>query len=586
MPEYEHHPPYCSSRNPQQQSGDHTPCTSKHARPPLAIEEEISKGLAEVADRRAALERDLKALDTEQVRLRKLWNSSLPINRLPNELLVTIFMLYDTNCYEDPHGSRVRRSNLLRVCRYWYDVARACPALWRFVKVGRMFKYLQACLELSATSPLDLVFVKDPFPKKHLRLLRPHSHRIKELVVTSMPDAWQPEVIDLLDREMPALTTIKIHFPVPTFETHTTSDLCLLSSTPGHYPQLRSLSLTFTAAPQNTTIYSQLRSLSLTACSCGLNYEQFIDLISSCAHLEELRLSDFLDRLGTPPSSPHPLSLTPISFKCLRMLELIDSTHRACSRFLSRFIVPSSAHIVMRSDMLLWRPYPNATTSGPFPLFLPSQTSVHLPVIPNITSVAMKGPFPVTASLTAAVDPQNVECGSMTLSNHIESADVSMNLLGMNVRAILTIFRGVSLTHLKFDIGHRYIADREIWEDLFTAFPALESLEMDPGWPLAESMWPVLAPNEASPGVLIPLPKLQHVNIMSLSCEDPVDEDLFDDMVATLRARAALGVRLETLAVNAAHPDNRYAKAFRRILKSKYIKDLQSLVADVTDFLP
>ena len=581
MPEHGHHPPYYSSRNPQQQSGDHAPCTSNHARPPLAIEEEISKGLADVANGRAALERDPKALDMEQVRLRKLWNSSLPINRLPNELLVTIFILYDKNCYADPHGSRIRRSNLLRVCRYWYDVARACPALWRFVKVGRMFKYLQACLELSATSPLDLVFINDLFPKKYLRLLRPHSHRIKELAITSMPDAWQPEVIDLLSREMPALVAIKIHSLEPTFETRTTSGVRLFSSTPGHYPQLRSLSLTHTAAPQNKTIYSQLRSLSLTACSCDFTYVQFVDLISTCAYLEELRLSYFFDRLDAPP---RPQSLPPISLKHLRILELLHSPHHECSRFLSWFIVPSSARIVMLSNMPIWHP-DYGTASGLFPLFLPSQTSVHLPIIPNTTSVTLKGPFPATTSLTAAVDPKTVECGSMTLTNHVSFA-MSANLLGINALAISTIFRDVPLTHLKFNIGLGIIADREMWKDLFTAFPALESLEMDPGWPLTQLMWSALTPNEGS-GVLIPLPKLRHVVVNGLSWNgDPASEDFFDDIVATLRARAVLGVRLETLVLDATYPNDEHAKAVQEGFKSKYTKDLQSLVADVTYLLP
>ncbi|KAF7790708.1 hypothetical protein EIP86_001664 [Pleurotus ostreatoroseus] len=99
------------------------------------------------------------ALDaTEIIHLKTCWNGTLPIARLPPELLSTIFVAYATSIREDYTLSWRDVQPYLwvqvtHVCRYWRDVAIDCAVLWNWV-VPASVACTQTILSRSRSAPL------------------------------------------------------------------------------------------------------------------------------------------------------------------------------------------------------------------------------------------------------------------------------------------------------------------------------------------------------------------------------------------------------------------------------------------------
>ncbi|KAI0682391.1 hypothetical protein BC835DRAFT_1400355 [Cytidiella melzeri] len=151
-------------------------------------------------------------------------NRLAPINRLPPELLGTIFelltgprprLIFDTE-YEEPGWHQVQL-----VCRHWRYTAINTPALWSYVHVSNIHSELlesecafaSASLVRSGVVPLD-VYLRgncrdEIIARSLLEGLRLNSGRIRELRI----DINEITHLDSLVQEASQLETLAIHYP-------------------------------------------------------------------------------------------------------------------------------------------------------------------------------------------------------------------------------------------------------------------------------------------------------------------------------------------------------------------------------------
>ncbi|QRV72334.1 F-box-like protein [Ceratobasidium sp. AG-Ba] len=92
-----------------------------------------------------AIDSELKPLEDEELSLREMRVSLVAIrnsspalalvNRLPPEILASIFTLSKMHCFHDS-GSKSSFYNLPGVCTYWRSIATTLPGMWNHIDVG------------------------------------------------------------------------------------------------------------------------------------------------------------------------------------------------------------------------------------------------------------------------------------------------------------------------------------------------------------------------------------------------------------------------------------------------------------------
>ncbi|KAM5545617.1 hypothetical protein V8D89_000655 [Ganoderma adspersum] len=332
--------------------------------PPEALRQEIARRIVEPG----AKEEVVKAISNQPLQLKILWNLSLPINRLPCELLVHIFILVHSEYVFDPNelsespglAFRSALSKLMGTCRRWRDVIVETPAFWCVVSLEHSdTKWMELCLARSLPAPIE-IWARVPTWCKpdRLKVVHPLGHRIRSLCF-AVHTCWLQDV-DTSGRDwplrllfgningvpvMPALE--KLNLAVAGHTSHRRWDYSSgdLELTLRHCPHLRSLSLAGMFAPQDTALYSDLRTLSLTTCSHTLTIDQFLDALALCSQLETLYLKDTLNRFSDSadwtqrdPDPRRPL----ISFPRLDTLVVSENGATCTSRFLAHIHVRAS----------------------------------------------------------------------------------------------------------------------------------------------------------------------------------------------------------------------------------------------------
>ncbi|KAK0451564.1 hypothetical protein EV421DRAFT_1043353 [Armillaria borealis] len=141
-------------------------------------------------------------------------SSTLPIDRLPNELLAKIFFLA---AKETRHDTIPAPFIVSQTCRRWRNVALSTGDLWKFISFSfplSSIQYLRAnsMLSRSSTFPLDLLMdFRDPSwdweeephgftsngMRSVIRLLEPHFNRLQDVDI--LLDTWAPMHTFLLE---------------------------------------------------------------------------------------------------------------------------------------------------------------------------------------------------------------------------------------------------------------------------------------------------------------------------------------------------------------------------------------------------
>ncbi|KAI1781557.1 hypothetical protein LXA43DRAFT_685164, partial [Ganoderma leucocontextum] len=242
-----------------------------------------------------------------RLELKRLWNTSLPIHELPNELLVQIF-------------ARCKRwQYLMLVCHHWRDVLVSTPAFWRKIDLRQRIDWTTLCFSRSAAATIDICV---PHLHRHpLDVVYPHAHRFKTLRFEAEYDWHFHTALSLIFGDgMPLLEDLEFEVFGRTARELEDTNLHLASK---GFPRLRTLVLSQTVAPQDPSLYAQLRKLSLSRCSHTLSFDGFLDALAASVQLEALAVHATLFRLpgewahhGPVPRRP------PISLPRLRSIAL------------------------------------------------------------------------------------------------------------------------------------------------------------------------------------------------------------------------------------------------------------------------
>ncbi|RPD61941.1 hypothetical protein L227DRAFT_573813 [Lentinus tigrinus ALCF2SS1-6] len=144
----------------------------------------------------------------------ELNNAQLPINALPEEILLEVFSLVEVapplsggeNC------SRVStRMAIQAVCRHWRRVLCSNPGSWRTIEVRSRSEWLRICLERCADAPADITL----HPRSHTvdtwLILAQHASAIRSMTIRGLDESGRTSVVGLLvDHQWPILQRLKI----------------------------------------------------------------------------------------------------------------------------------------------------------------------------------------------------------------------------------------------------------------------------------------------------------------------------------------------------------------------------------------
>ncbi|PIL34700.1 hypothetical protein GSI_03480 [Ganoderma sinense ZZ0214-1] len=333
--------------------------TSLYWRPstPQALRQQIARRIAQPG----AKEEVAKAIANERLEFKTLWNRSLPINRLPYELLVYIFTFLHPTVTVGPYGVLTSSREisqptleLMATCRLWRDVIVDTPAFWSAV-VPECWntKWTELCLSRSRSAPIEVWVRLRPDRPKFACPPYPSVHCIRRLhfsFVAHTDDSGKGWLFQLLcGTQVPAMPALEVlelettHDERAQTQGKTPNDVNL---TRQRLPCLRSLTLTGIPAPRDAALYADLHTLSLTSCSHSLSIDQFLDALALCTRLKTLCLHETLDRLSEDWKQRDPVPRRPlIHFPHLDSLEVSQHGSVCTSRFLSHIHVRASAQL-------------------------------------------------------------------------------------------------------------------------------------------------------------------------------------------------------------------------------------------------
>ncbi|KAH9895686.1 hypothetical protein C8Q73DRAFT_789494 [Cubamyces lactineus] len=502
-----------------------------------------------------------------------LRNSGLPINQLPPELLLELFLTYmcDTYATYKPWWLKLRS-----VCQHWNQFALSTPILWRRVSVYKSSQWLELCLRNSRETTMDVVFYEQQFPAADLCLLLPHTYRLRTLKFqTRISAEWMPVLLEILQGDLAALEILE-YFP-PSFKSRDIS--YHLALTHSRAPLLHTLDVVGTRAPSDVALLSGLRDLSLAACSTELTVGDFLSVLASNTRLEALRLESFLDKLSGAFDVPSINREGAISLPLLRKLCLVGHSMHLTSVFLSFLRTPSTLHLLLVGDL------GNTTDdqiTRPIARLLPPP-SIRLSALPILAS-------PTVTRVTVRVyrwfyhihtNFMESEKGSVSLEVQSAAVDSRDSWLGEGIRDLLDAFGSArELTGLTIhgDQTYQSLAD---WEKVLTTFPKLENIAIA-GTQGSSELWTVLQAGLDGDGDInsdnvnsegpsgVPYPQLKRIEY---SGGIEATHETCTEVLRCVRKRAERGCRLSSLELCLCHDSASYDQ-----MKAIYAHQFQKVV--------
>jgi hypothetical protein len=317
--------------------------------------------------RRESLAKEAQARVDEEILTRHLpvctlrtqRNALSPISRLPDELLVDVFI----HNAQEYYGSSKRLAwappsvppwvNVSYVCHHWRTIALNCPILWTYLFFASR-TWLAELLARSKMAPLR-VQLDLSFPNTSLQkweMIFPHLPRVKELHVRSLSFATASQLISRLTAPTPLLQSLHLsrrHGPCSTAVLDgTPSVLPVILS--GMTPRLRSLELSKLDIAWHALALSGVTNLKLRDMPSPPTMESLSSILAQMPELRELELEHTL-RWDSSESSLSSGSLDLVSDKvtlpCLSRLVIVAPTSVAV-RFLSHVHIPAGTQIRLK----------------------------------------------------------------------------------------------------------------------------------------------------------------------------------------------------------------------------------------------
>lgn len=301
----------------------------------------------------------MNAVMSEIRRLKTSWYATLPISRIPPEILSAIFLLCARSAWA-PFGGEVWRYSsptmreayswlhIYSVCRHWRDVASACPALWAWVLPADA-ALVRLAFERSSGCPLT-------FETIHLRGSPNEGHALTRVFHSCWSRIERVKlVVDseslFANVDAPLLRSLRIWFnssstvsAQPLFEIHGTPNLSDLSWS--NYMQWDLLHPLFNPRLESLRVQGVMAETPISA-------ERWLDVLRNMPSLRRLYLdgvvSNFLkgeDVEDRPSISLPNLESFRMSTAFVRFDDDRDSRIRAGDAYIfARLYIPTGASI-------------------------------------------------------------------------------------------------------------------------------------------------------------------------------------------------------------------------------------------------
>ena len=217
------------------------------------------------------------AIQVQRMQIKEIISQRpVPINRLPNEVLLRIFDLViqadRSEC--DVHDVHDHRNVLMTVSRFWRELIQNSPKLWTYIRLIGITRcstsFVQIHIDRSGQCPLDIEIAgwfnpswQPPALSNLLDIVLPHAYRWRSLVFSGMPEECALLALSRLNgAAFPSLTHVNVsHIP----GTDTPYDYHFLK--PENVPRLNNLQL------HGATVWNVLRPPSgLTSLTLSWNF--------------------------------------------------------------------------------------------------------------------------------------------------------------------------------------------------------------------------------------------------------------------------------------------------------------------------
>ena len=299
--------PRPTPRTPDLRSG--VSGTTQKTTPSNVLIPHLREALTSLDSRMATL---LSERDILESRLEQAVRMQSPVQRLPSELLASIFTRGVLGTEEE---DSLMLSNLMLVCRYWKDVAINTPVLWSRIAAGTRHSLGKAKRKLERSKSVPLHICVDFSPRVHngnvpteciilaMDLLQTSIWRWKSFHLT-IPNRSQAQfALARCSEEAPLLEVLSIRILHSMQEDHYPQRVSPLLFE-GRTPSLRSCSFTSFNFNWDMKLLSRLRVLKLGGYWNGFSpsVDTILGILKACPSLEEFSLRNMSD--VDPDSKP------------------------------------------------------------------------------------------------------------------------------------------------------------------------------------------------------------------------------------------------------------------------------------------
>ncbi|KAI0920357.1 hypothetical protein AcW1_002123 [Taiwanofungus camphoratus] len=383
-------------------------------------------------------------------------NSTLPISRLPNELLVEIFSHVKDQV---PYMGWIQ---LTHVCRHWRAAALATQAFWTSINIGAEngLELLRSCLRRSKNALVD-VFTRKPVedPVTVARILSQHAHRIWRMDVLESAKLPMTQFLSQLGFPMPRLEVLKLGMTSSPLKAQFAPDSC-------QFPSLRRLFLVNVAVPWHSSLFSSVARLEMYGLREGgvPSLSSFLDMLEGCApRLECLTAGQsgpgLLDEI-----TKYSMDQRVVSLPRLRWLELHDSSSNV-AHLLAHITIPSSTSISLSCPV---RANPGSEFTEPLSSIFPRDKS-SLPI------------FSQADALSLIMEYDHIELKAAVVGHTRLLVEFYRHQQGIGIVApsafsdFAETFSASPLATVVVSGYHNYMTDGH-WRDALSRLPSLERL--------------------------------------------------------------------------------------------------------------
>ncbi|OCH89504.1 hypothetical protein OBBRIDRAFT_888353 [Obba rivulosa] len=283
-------------------------------------------------------------------------NSTLPINRLPVELLMKTVFEKDE---DGPVSRDYQWMAYMSVCRHWRTVALVNPSLWTDISVMNNIHFLRLFLRRSRSANVRIEFVcfddlSFQYPSTHfgrfVGAIMQHTARIQTLMIRTPDVLYISGLFENRELRFKELCHLEVLVSGK-------SEAELLGSA-RRYPKLRSLSLTSVGMNLDTPALSMLTHLEIVEDYWSYPMAALLRILHNCMNVETLHIS--LRLFWQPEDCPSSItgSSDPRPDILLPKLHglFFESTFSDIKHILGRLASPSLSRVTIRYLDPQWQP--------------------------------------------------------------------------------------------------------------------------------------------------------------------------------------------------------------------------------------